>query len=52
VELFHWSLNQIDETDIESLLPFVFYYPRWKVKSKETSKDKTQRKYADQVSWL
>lgn len=34
VDLFGWSLREIDETDIESLIPFVFEYPRWKARSK------------------
>ena len=29
-DLFHWSLHDIDLTDIESLIPFAFRYPAWK----------------------
>jgi len=47
--MFHWSLREIDETDIESLIPFVFRYPKWR---DEHKKGKGKRKYADQVSWL
>jgi len=32
VDKFHWSLHDIDETDIESLIPFVFEYGGWKKK--------------------
>ena len=34
VDMFHWSLHDIDETDIESLIPFVMEYPAWKAKQK------------------
>jgi len=47
--MFHWSLHDIDETDIESLIPFVFEYPAWKAKQKTTSGRKV---YADQANWL
>jgi len=47
--MFHWSLREIDETDIESLIPFVFRYPKWK---EENKKGKPKQKYADQVNWL
>jgi hypothetical protein len=50
VELFHWSLNDIDETDIESLIPFLFYYPHWK--EKNTGKRPAKIIYADQANWL
>ena len=45
VDLFGWSLREIDETDIETLIPFVFEYPKWK------SGNRTLRKqlYADQL---
>jgi len=41
-------LYELDKTDIESVLPFVFYYPEWKRRSKEAK----VTVYADQVSWL
>lgn len=47
VDLFHWSLIDIDATDIESLIPFVMRYPSWKTQSKNTST--TRRVYADQA---
>lgn len=50
VELFHWPLSQIDVTDMESLIPFVFRYPKWKTKQGKTSRN--QRVYADQAEWL
>lgn len=53
VELFHWSLYQIDETDIESLLPFVFYYPQWRARATEKKTgEKKKEVFADQVNWL
>jgi hypothetical protein len=48
--MFHWSLREIDETDLESLIPFIFHYPKWKEERKTGSKPK--RLYADQVSFL
>jgi len=33
VELFRWSINDIDEMDIESLLPFFSHYLKIKGKS-------------------
>ena len=48
VDLFHWSLNQIDATDMESLIPFVFRYPRWKGKRNTDER----RIYADQADFL
>lgn len=48
MERFGWSLRDIDETDIESLLPFVF-----RVTGKNREKPAGPgRVYADQVSWL
>jgi hypothetical protein len=43
VKAFNWSLHDIDETDIESLLPFVF---------RMTGTGQNNRVYADQVDWL
>lgn len=50
VELFHWPLSQIDATDIESLIPFVFRYPRWK--EKRGSPERGRKIFADQADWL
>jgi hypothetical protein len=50
VEMFHWSLREIDETDLESLIPFIFHYPKWKEERKTGYKAK--RIYADQANWL
>jgi hypothetical protein len=47
VELFHWPLNQIDETDIETLIPFVLRYPIWKSKRGEQGNER--KVYADQM---
>lgn len=43
VRAFGWSLRDIDETDIETLLPFIF---------RATGRSRVRRIYADQVSWL
>ena len=50
MEIFHWSLFQIDETDIESLIPFVFRYPKWKEERGVAGKRK--QLFADQADWL
>jgi hypothetical protein len=50
VELFHWSLREIDETDIESLIPFVFLYPKWKEERGTISRRK--QLFADQADFL
>lgn len=47
--MFHWPLNDIDETDIESLIPFVFEFPKWKGRSPA---DRPRQLYADDVDWL
>ena len=49
MDLFHWSLREIDLTDIESLIPFVFRYPRWKEEQKAGEK---KLDYVDKVDWL
>ncbi len=51
VELFYWSLYDIDRTDIESLVPFVFHYPVWKARFHGNGPPRSTL-YADQVSWL
>lgn len=51
MDMFRWSLHEIDETDIESLIPFVFEYPRWKERQKSTG-GKRQQVYADEADWL
>jgi hypothetical protein len=48
VEAFHWSLYEIDNTDIESLLAFVFHLGR----GGQSKTQNGQRVYADQVDWL
>jgi hypothetical protein len=50
VDLFHWPLSQIDATDMESLIPFVFRYSKWK--AGQGSKTNNQQIYADQASFL
>jgi len=43
VKAFGWSLRDIDETSIESLLPFIF---------RMTHEHENREVYADQVEWL
>ena len=50
VDTFHWSLRDIDETDIESLIPFVMEFPRWKDKQKAGGG--RQKLYADEADGL
>ena len=45
VKAFGWSLHDIDETEIESLLPFLA-----RIATANQPKEKVV--YADQVSWL
>ena len=46
IERLHWSLYDLDRTDIESLFPFIFHLAG-------TKGEKKQRQvYADQVDWL
>ncbi|MGA2488780.1 MAG: hypothetical protein ABSF99_01140 [Anaerolineales bacterium] len=45
-ESLHWSLYEMDRTDIESLIPFILHLAK---KGKKTSAKKV---YADQVDWL
>lgn len=45
-----WSLVDIDATDIDSLIPFMFRYPSWKGESK--TKQTRRKLYADEASWL
>lgn len=46
VEMFHWTLNEIDETPMERLLPFVFAFAHRK---RNENKPRVKRLYADQV---
>ena len=48
--MFHWSLHDIDETDIESLIPFFMEFPRWKAQQKAGGG--RQEIYADDATWL
>jgi hypothetical protein len=47
VKTFGWSLKDIDETDIESLLPFVF-----RLSGKDKGKQVKQSAFCDEVDWL
>jgi hypothetical protein len=49
VDMFHWSLYDIDNTDMDSLLTFIIHYPHWKEKQTHGAPKKV---YADQVDWL
>ncbi len=44
VKAFHWSLAEIDGTDIETLFPFVFSFGGTQAAEREA--------YCDQVGWL
>jgi len=46
VKAFNWSLHDIDETNIESLLPFIARI------NEESGGHSMKRVYADQVDWL
>jgi hypothetical protein len=50
VDRVGWSLVDIDATDIESLIPFMFRYPAWKGEGKTNVR--RQKLYADEASWL
>ncbi|MEP7137848.1 MAG: hypothetical protein ABI904_23215 [Chloroflexota bacterium] len=52
VDGFQWSLHDIDRTDIESLIPFVFHFPRFKQARKDGNPTKPQIKYADEITWM
>lgn len=45
VKAFGWSLHDIDETDIESLMPFIRRLTQGQTKP-------TKQTYCDQVDWL
>jgi hypothetical protein len=47
VKTLGWNLRDIDETDIESLLPFVFRLAGTGAKAGES-----KQIYCDQVDWL
>jgi hypothetical protein len=44
VQIFHWSLRDIDETSVDSLLPFIFRLTGMN--------EKENKVYCDQVDWL
>lgn len=48
VKTFGWSLFEIDNTDIESLLPFI----RRLVRTKGEVKKPERMMYADECDWL
>lgn len=50
MDLFGWNLYEIDQTDIESLIPFVMRYPRWKAQHKASNG--RQEVFVDEVDWL
>jgi hypothetical protein len=51
VKTFGWSLHDIDETDIESLLPFIHQYTAGGT-PRAAAGSQPGRVYADQASWL
>ena len=54
VERFGWSLREIDETDMESLLSFLMFYPEWKTSKdgKQPGLGKASPDFCDEVEWL
>jgi len=52
VERFGWSLRDIDETDIESLIPFVMRITSRTEEMPEKTVPKEKKLYCDQVSWM
>lgn len=55
VEAFSWSLNEIDATDIETLLPFVRRYSARRLPADRLSAGSQQpqkKAFCDQVGWL
>jgi len=46
VKLFHWNLHDIDETSIDSLLPFIYRFTNTNQKQTNT------KTYCDQADWL
>ena len=52
VDLFGWSLQEIDETNMESLLPFVFHYPEWRKNKSGIAPGLARTTYCDEVTWL
>jgi len=57
VERFGWSLFEIDQTDFESLLRFVFYATRQAPKEKAFARKPAVarlpgQKFCDEVRWL
>jgi hypothetical protein len=47
VKRWGWSLREIDETDMESLIPFVFYQQK-----AGKARLPVKRMFCDQVGWL
>jgi hypothetical protein len=52
VKAFGWSLRDIDETDIESLLPFIFRLTAGPSEPGASGRPTKKTAYCDQVSWL
>lgn len=51
VKAFGWSLRDLDETDIETLLPFVYRFTATEGAS-GSNPARPRRVYVDQVDWL
>lgn len=51
-ERLGWSLYEMDLTDIESLMPFVFYIAGSTPEGHGGGRRKQKQIYADQVDWL
>jgi hypothetical protein len=51
VDATGWALRDIDETDIESLIPFIFRYPQWQ-RERRSPGARERKLCADDVEWL
>ena len=49
VEHFHWTLSEIDETDIERIFEFVFYFM---YRKRTADPARAREVYADEATWL
>lgn len=47
--MFHWSLYEIDQTDMESMIGWFTYYPGWKERQNKRKKETTA---AENVQWF
>lgn len=50
VQAFGWSLWEIDETDVDTLIPFLRRFVPWK--TEQATGGKLKFKYIDEVDWF